>query len=128
MPGEWRWNCSIAEDSAAKIVATVISDAVPEKCVLDCGSKTLTSDLCLGVAGRGHGYIVEYPLAKMARLSEEHGEVDLSLSDQRPKLGERVQVIINHICPCVNLQDQVWLKEEDGSLEPLPVDARGKLS
>ena len=64
----------------------------------------------------------------MARLSEEHGEVDLSLSDQRPKLGERVQVIINHICPCVNLQDQVWLKEEDGSLEPLPVDARGKLS
>jgi hypothetical protein len=43
-------------------------------------------------------------------------------------LGERVQVIVNHICPVVNLQDQAWLRDSDGKLEALPIAARGKLS
>lgn len=116
------------QDTAMKIMATVISNAVPDKCVLDCGSKTLTQDLIQGDTRRGFGIVVEYPQAKITRLSEEHGEVDLSQCDQRPRLGERVQVIVNHICPTINLQDMAWLKNEDGSLEPLPIDARGKLS
>ena len=62
------------------------------------------------------------------RLSEEHGEVDISKCDRAPKLGERVGVIPNHICPCVNLQDNAWLKLADGKFEKLPIDARGKLS
>jgi len=37
-------------------------------------------------------------------------------------------VIPNHICPCINLQDQVWLKAEDGSVHSVKVDARGKLN
>lgn len=116
------------QDSAMKIVATVVSDAVPDKCVLDCGNKTLTMDLCMGHGELGHGIVVEYPAAKIVKLSEEHGEVDLSLCDQRPKLGERVQVIVNHVCPTINLQDMAWLKQENGELEPLPIDARGLLS
>ena len=39
-----------------------------------------------------------------------------------------VRVIPNHICPCVNLQDVVWLKQEDDSVTPLTVDVRGKLN
>lgn len=120
--------CSEQADCAAVIVATVVSNAVPGKCVIDAGNKTLTSDLCLGVKERGHGLIVEYPQAKISRLSEEHGEVDLSQCDKRPKLGERVQVIMNHICPCVNLQEAAWLRDAGGALERLPVDARGRLS
>jgi D-serine deaminase-like pyridoxal phosphate-dependent protein len=120
--------CCEQQDTAAKIIATVVSDAVPNKCVLDCGSKTLTMDACMGQRELGFGLIVEYPDAKIVRLSEEHGEVDLAACDLRPKLGERVQVIMNHICPTVNLQDVVWLRDSDGKLEPLPVDARGKLS
>ncbi len=37
-------------------------------------------------------------------------------------------MIPNHICPCINLQDVVWLREPDGRLEKLTIDARGKLS
>ena len=33
-------------------------------------------------------------------------------------------MIPNHICPCVNLEDTVWLRREDGSLEAAVVDAR----
>lgn len=118
--------CSL-DEVAAKVVCTVISDAVPDKVVLDAGTKTLTSDRNGPRPDSGHGCIVQYPAAKIVRLSEEHGEVDVSQCEKRPKLGERVEVIPNHICPCVNLHDAVWLKTGT-ELHRLPVDARGRLS
>jgi D-serine deaminase-like pyridoxal phosphate-dependent protein len=117
------------EDCAANVVVTVVSNAVPGKCVIDAGSKTFSSDrLALNPDKGGFGYIPEFPNAKIVRLSEEHGEVDLADCPQHPRLGQRVHVIPNHMCPCVNLQDWFWLKMEDGQLERMPVDARGKLS
>jgi D-serine deaminase-like pyridoxal phosphate-dependent protein len=95
--------------------------------VIDGGTKTFTSDACIPARDSGHGLIVEYPGAKLTRLSEEHGQVDVSLCDRRPRIGERVSVIPNHICPCVNLQDRFWWLE-GRSLRPIAVDARGKLS
>ena len=113
-------------DCAARVICTVVSDAVAGKIVLDGGSKMFSSD-ALSVLGDtlGHGWLVGMNPLRVTRLSEEHGEVDVSKSEVRPKLGQRVAVIPNHICPCINLQKEVWLKQEDGSLEPLRVDARG---
>ena len=118
--------CSLA-DCAARVVATVISDAVAGQVVIDAGSKTLSSDLCIPAKDKGHGYIVEYPEARITRLSEEHGQVDISACGPRPAIGERVTVIPNHICPCVNLQESVWWATPDESLRPMHVDARGKI-
>ena len=115
------------EDVAARIHCTVISDAVKNQIVLDGGSKTFTSDLCGPARDSGHGMVVEYPEAKITRLSEEHAQVDVSKCEKRPKVGERVTVIPNHICPCINLQDAIWW-EENNSLHRIIVDARGKLS
>ncbi|MBM4058474.1 MAG: D-TA family PLP-dependent enzyme, partial [Planctomycetes bacterium] len=95
--------------------------------VLDAGSKTLTSDPCGPAPQSGHGHVLEYPDAVITRLTEEHGQVDVSRCAHRPRVGERVTVIPNHVCPCVNLQDVVWWHEDD-ALVPLPVDARGRLS
>ncbi len=116
------------DDCAARLICTVISDIVKNQIVLDGGTKTFTSDLCLPARDSGHGYMLEYPAARIAVLSEEHAQVDVSKCDRRPKVGERVSVIPNHICPCVNLQDSVWWREADGSLQKINVDARGKLS
>lgn len=116
------------EDVAARIYCTVISDAVKNQIVLDGGSKTFTSDLCGPARESGHGCVVEYPEAKITRLSEEHAQVDVSNCAARPNVGERVSVIPNHICPCVNLQDAIWWRNADGSLRKITVDARGKLS
>ena len=121
--------CCQLEDCAARVLCTVISDAVPGKVVLDAGSKTLTSDRWAhDPDGGGYGLVVEHPEAKIVRLSEEHGELDITACGAPPKLGARVNVIPNHVCPCVNLQDQVWLRHKDGELDPLRVDARGRLS
>jgi len=119
--------CTLA-DCSARIYCTVISTAVKDQVVLDGGTKTFTSDLCIPARDSGHGYIVEYPEAKITALSEEHGQVDVSRCDKRPKIGERVSIVPNHICPCVNLQEAIWWHEADGSLQKIKVDARGILS
>jgi len=117
------------DDCAARVECTVVSNAVPGKFVIDAGSKALTMDRSAhNPELNGFGHVVEYPEARIVRLSEEHGEVDVSQSDRRPKLGERVHVIPNHICPCINLHDNVWIREEDESLRQIPVDARGMLT
>jgi len=115
------------DNCAARIICTVVSTSVPGKAVLDGGSKIFTSDRCASKPDSGHGYVVDYPAARVVRLSEEHGEIDTSASDQRPKIGDRVSVIPNHICPCVNLVDRFWWWE-NGVLTSVPVDARGLLS
>ena len=116
------------DDCAASVVCTVVSDAVKDQVILDGGSKTLTMDRCGPAPDSGHGLIVEYPEAFIGKLTEEHAQVDVSRCAARPRVGERVTVIPNHICPVVNLHDTAWWWEADGSLQVLPIDARGKLS
>jgi D-serine deaminase-like pyridoxal phosphate-dependent protein len=125
----YQWQlCSLAQ-CAARVVATVVSTAVAAKAVIDAGSKTLSSDLCVGDASLGYGLVLEYPAARIVRLTEEHGELDLSqVRGRTPQVGERLTVLPNHICPCINLQDRVWWHNGSGTVESLPVDARGRLS
>jgi D-serine deaminase-like pyridoxal phosphate-dependent protein len=117
--------CSFA-NCAAHLIATVISVAVAGQVVIDAGSKSLSNDLCLPAKDTGYGYIIEYPEAKITRLSEEHGQVDVSACASRPAIGERITVIPNHICPCLNLQESVWWKTPHDALTLMHVDARGK--
>jgi len=123
-----RGNYCTLEDVAAAVVCTVVSTSVPGKAILDGGTKTFTSDRNFPAPDSGFGYIVEYPHARLARMSEEHGELEFEANSPRPQVGERVTVIPNHICPCVNLHDQGWLQRPDGNLEPLPIDSRGRLT
>jgi len=119
-------NCELGDCSAA-LICTVVSTAVPGKVVVDGGSKTFSSDRNVSGPDFGHGYVLEYPTAKMVRLTEEHGELDVSTCERRPRLGERLTIIPNHICPCLNLQDSVWLQTADGTLRSLNIEARGRL-
>ena len=116
------------DDCAASLVCTVISNAVPGKVIIDAGTKALTSDRNIPKPESGHGFVVQYPNARITRLSEEHGELDVTTCDRVPTIGERVQVIPNHICPCVNLQDSAFIRTAEGELRSIKIDARGKLS
>lgn len=115
------------EQCAAVVIATVVSNAVAGKAVIDAGTKALASDRNTILPDSGFGHVIEYPDAKIVRLSEEHGEIDLSDCVSKPRLGEKVAIIPNHICPCVNLYDHVLWLDEMGELEQMPVDCRGKV-
>jgi D-serine deaminase-like pyridoxal phosphate-dependent protein len=110
------------EACALSVVVTVVSDSVPGQIVIDAGSKTFTSD---AHPDGGHGAIVGWPEARLHTLNEEHGYVDVSGMQDRPALGDRLQVIPNHACGCVNLHDGL-LGAREGVVERVVlVAARG---
>jgi len=112
------------DDCAMHILATVVSRPTGTRAVLDAGSKALTSDL-LGFSD--HGLLIDYPDASIAALSEEHAVVDLSKSDLKPEIGERVRIIPNHTCVVSNLFDRLVFHRDGVVTRIEPVAARGQV-
>lgn len=112
----------LVDDCALTVLTTVVSRPTADRAILDAGSKTLTSDL-FGL--QGYGMLPAFPEAEITGLSEEHGHVDLRHSLNRPKVGEKVQVIPNHACPVSNLTDQVVFHRRGEVIRHARVEARG---
>jgi D-serine deaminase-like pyridoxal phosphate-dependent protein len=110
---------------AARIVATVVSHAAPDRCIVDAGSKTLALDKSFGHPG--HGYIVGHPTSVIHALSEEHGWVQIGEDDPGFAIGDRVEIIPNHICPSVNLMDELLVVRDGRVVDRWRVAARGKI-
>lgn len=111
---------------AATVLTTVVSTSVNHRAILDAGSKTLSADTLLSGEGKHFGYIQEHPEYVLDGLSEEHGH--LAISDGATlKLGDKLRVIPNHICPCINLHDQVFVVSGERVVEQWKVAGRGKV-
>ena len=79
-----------------------------------------------GAAGEGFGALLDRPEVVVARMSEEHGILDLSQTDWRPAVGDQVRVVPNHVCIVVHLNDVIY-GVRGGVLErSWAVDARGR--
>jgi D-serine deaminase-like pyridoxal phosphate-dependent protein len=114
------------EQCAAMVLATVVSRPAPDRVLLDAGSKTLTSDLTLvRPPVPGYGHVVGHPDWLIEKLSEEHGWVVIPPTDP-VRIGQRVEIIPNHICPVVNLFDEMTLVRGDEVVGCWTVTARGK--
>jgi D-serine deaminase-like pyridoxal phosphate-dependent protein len=112
------------DDCALSVRTTVVSRPTADRAIVDAGSKSLTSDT-LGL--EGFGYVTEYPDARVVGLSEEHGTLDLSACAEKPKVGDIVHIVPNHVCVVVNLFDEVSLVRGGVLVETVPVAARGKV-
>lgn len=121
----FRYGQTKPEDCALHILATVISRPAPDRAVIDAGSKTLTMDPTK--SHPGHGYILGHPDATIARISEEHGVVLLPEGEEGFDVGDRVEIIPNHVCPSVNLQDQLFILQEGRLAAIWDIAARGKV-
>ena len=113
------------EDCALHILATVVSRPAPDRAVIDAGSKTLTMDPTK--SHPGHGYVIGHPGATIARISEEHGVVMLPEGEEGFQVGDRVEIIPNHVCPSVNLQDQLFILQDGRLAAVWDIAARGKV-
>jgi D-serine deaminase-like pyridoxal phosphate-dependent protein len=111
------------EECALHVVATVVSRATPERGVLDSGSKTLTADPGGGLDG--HGLIREVPQARIHKLAEEHGFLDLAACPEALPVGSVVRVVPNHVCVVVNMVDRLVTTRGGRVVGEIPVAARG---
>ncbi|MFO1298332.1 MAG: alanine racemase [Rubrivivax sp.] len=119
-----RQGAATLADCALFVYATVVSHPEPGRVMLDAGSKTLSSDL---VGFTDHGLLVDYPEARIAKLAEEHGFVDVTRCARAPAIGEVVRILPNHVCPVSNLFDRLPCARGDVPAGHLDIAARGKV-
>lgn len=114
-------NLCTEADCALRVLTTVVSTAVPGQCLIDAGSKTFSSD---ATHGRGtFGHFIGRPWT-MRKMNEEHGYVEIS---SPASVGEKVWVVPSHVCPTVNLHDEVWYGRNGRVDGKWTVAARGKV-
>jgi D-serine deaminase-like pyridoxal phosphate-dependent protein len=90
------------------IAATMLTTAVSingSRVTLDAGSKSLTASRD---SRYGHGYPIEYPQAGFARLSEEHGVLELPGAAGNVSVGDRLRVMPIHVCVWMDLQPEIY--------------------
>lgn len=113
------------EDCAYSVLATVVSTAVSGQAVVDAGSKALFREELRGSAQSGFGALLDRPEVVVKGMSEEHGLLDLSGTSWRPRVGERVRIVPNHVCVSVNLHDTIRGVRGERIETSWPVAARG---
>jgi D-serine deaminase-like pyridoxal phosphate-dependent protein len=113
------------DDCALTVLATVVSIAVPGQAVIDAGTKALGREP-LRAEGDGYAALLDHPEVVVSRMSEEHGILDLSRTAWRPRLGEQVRLVPNHVCIVVHLFDEIIGVRGDAVETRWAVAARGR--
>ena len=122
-----RQGAATPDDVAAFVVATVVGRPEATRAVIDAGSKVLTSDRLLTFdPDLTFGAVAGYPGAHVTRLSEEHGVLEFPASPDL-RIGDRVAIVPNHICPVINLADSVSVIADGRLAERWAVSARGRV-
>jgi len=101
------------------VLGTVVSRPARERCVADCGHKSMTKDHSLpGVRG-----IVG---ATVTSLNDEHATIALP-PDSTITIGDRVELLPSHVDPTINLHDVFYVVDGPTVVDVWPIAARGYL-
>jgi D-serine deaminase-like pyridoxal phosphate-dependent protein len=117
------------ERNAATILTTVISRPTAERVITDVGAKGITAQKNSGgfCATRGLGLIKGWPEAEIFNVYDEHAIIYNKKFRDAVKVGDKIEIIPNHICPVVNLHEYAYLVSQGEVVEMIPVECRGKL-
>ena len=136
------------DDCALSVLMTTVSRPADDRIVFDGGTKTLSSDKPAQSRIPGHGVVKGYPDIwierlneehAMARLIERHGSVAASSREFAasvvatgtpviPSIGDKVQVVPNHVCVVSNLFDRFFVTRDGYVVGEWRVQGRGKLA
>ncbi len=100
------------------VYATVMSMPEPTRAVVDAGLKSMAFD-------SGMPEVVGSETIRYAGPSDEHGNLDLSQSNTRLALGQKLRLIPGHCDPTVNLYDWYVCVRGDRVEALWPIVARG---
>lgn len=113
---------------AATVLGTVVSLPTEERIILDTGAKALTAQVRQGGICNtpGLGMVKNSNGIRLAGVFDEHGIILNRELRQKLRIGDKLEIIPNHICPAVNLYDKAYLVSDGQVLMTVPVSARGK--
>ncbi|MBI3977246.1 MAG: alanine racemase [Chloroflexi bacterium] len=116
------------DQCAAAVLATVVSTAAPDRAVVDAGTKCLSSDMVarLGSAG-GYGLVKGHEGWLIERANEEHGMLRLTGGPDPLSIGQKVEIVPNHVCPVVNLFDEMAVVQGEKVVDRWTIAARGRV-
>jgi len=104
---------------ALTVLATVVSRPEPGKAIVDAGLKAFSTDKPFPPEAKGISGVI-YGFA-----GDEHGRLDFSNASRELKLGDRLEFVIPHCDPTVNLYDRLYCVRGDKVEAIWPVAARG---
>ena len=113
---------AVYDDFAASltVVATVLNNRFPGRLTTDAGAKALT----LNVPRAG---VVGEPHADYAATSDEFGVITFKGDASRTyAIGDRLEMIVPHCDPVVNLYDVMYGIRNDRVEKVIPITARGR--
>ena len=105
-------------DVSLTVMATVLNDRFPGRLTTDAGAKALGIDVpSPGVVGEpGFSYHAG---------SDEFGVITCVEATKTYRIGDRLELIVPHCDPAVNLYDVIHATRDDRVVEVWPIDARG---
>lgn len=112
---------------AATVLATIISKPNDERIVLDTGAKALTSQNRSGgiCATSGFGVVKNSKDLRLSGVFDEHGLIyDVEFS-KKIAVGDKIEIIPNHICPTCNLYEKAYLVSTGKIIREIPISCRG---
>ena len=101
------------------VVATILNNRFPNRLTTDAGAKALT----LNVPRPG---VVGEPGMDYNPGSDEFGVITVKESVRSYKMGDRIEMVVPHCDPVVNLYDQIYAIRKDLVAAVWPVTARGR--
>lgn len=105
---------------ALTILTTVISHPVDNYIVVDAGSKALSQD-------GGMPEVKDLPSAKLTRMWEEHGKIELVESTPELKVGDKIEIFPSHVCTTVNLYGKFYAVRNNRVEAIWEISTRSKL-
>jgi 3-hydroxy-D-aspartate aldolase len=107
-------------ENSLTVLSTVFSKPSKDVAIVDAGLKSFATDRKVGPEPK------DVPGARYSWSGDEHGKLNLAAASREVKLGDRLEFIVPHCDPTVNLYDHLYCLRGDNVEAVWKVAARGK--
>jgi D-serine deaminase-like pyridoxal phosphate-dependent protein len=105
---------------ALTVMTTVTSRPTPNRIICDAGKKTMSSDASMPEP-LGLGQV------RAARLSAEHGIIELNDPSETPRVGDRLEWVVGYSDTTVHLHEEMYATRKGRIDAVWPILGRGKI-
>ncbi len=106
-------------ESSLTVMTTIINSNYPGRLITDSGAKALTLN-------QPTAFVIGEPGFKYNAGSDEYGTITFDQAAKSYKVGDKLEVIVPHCDPVVNLYDHMYGIRNDKVESILPILGRGK--